>query len=201
MTDIRHYRWRNELGISYNESERRVSEAVRVLYSMGAMSALASVMKRSDLHEVFQKKRSGKQRIPTGFDEPDYLCYLGYITYTITEVYSRYPDVTQVNFVVSEKQNITKKLKAFYSALKDHFTQSESKLGSLLGDLTPGSMETCVPLQAADLLCWHLQRYYAKSFDRVEESRIWLLTKPRDGYTHEWERSELEELARGVGLG
>jgi hypothetical protein len=35
MTDIRSWRWRNRYGISYNESECRVAEAVRVIYSTG----------------------------------------------------------------------------------------------------------------------------------------------------------------------
>jgi hypothetical protein len=54
-TKVRSRAWRNEHGISYHESERRVAEAVRVIYSTGGLDAVASVIKRSDLYEYFPK--------------------------------------------------------------------------------------------------------------------------------------------------
>jgi hypothetical protein len=53
MTDIRSGYWRAKIGMSFNDSENRVAEAVRVIHSTGALDAVASVIKRSVLYEVF----------------------------------------------------------------------------------------------------------------------------------------------------
>jgi hypothetical protein len=48
MTDIRSRAWRDGHGISYNESECRVAEAVRAIDSTGALDAVASVVEQMD---------------------------------------------------------------------------------------------------------------------------------------------------------
>jgi hypothetical protein len=202
MREIRDEEWRNQHGISFNDSENRISEAVRVLYSMGAMSALASVIKRVDLQEVIHSKFKRKKQIPVGLDEPDYLCFLAYASFVLAEVHENYPLATRVNFIVSRKNNVTEHYKDFVETMKQYFEQHQPELSSLVGDLIPASMEDLLPLQAADVLCWHLQRYYAEKGyrDRTIENRGWYLLKERDGHLHTWERSELEEFAVNLGL-
>lgn len=200
MAEIRHHRWRNQHGISFYQAEQRISEAVNTIYSMGKMSALASVINRRDLEQLVQSKVKVKRRLPLGLDEPDYICYIAYIVHTIAQVYKAYPDATRVEFVVAEKQKVSTHLPQFHTDIRNFLADFDPKLETLLGDLIAAPMQSCLPLQMADLLCWHLQRYYAKTFDRTDESRIWKLTKERDGHLHQWERADLEQLAKGLGL-
>jgi hypothetical protein len=198
MKEIRRPEWRAEHGITYNQAEDRISEAVRVLYSTGSMSAVASVIKRQDIQELFHARYKRKKNVPTGLDEPDYFCFVAYASFMLAEVYRRYPEAERVNFIVSKKHIVTQRLQEFYEVMKKYFQQNHPELFPLFGDLLPGDMEIQLPLQAADVLCWHIQKSYAKTFDRVEEGRIALLCNDRDGETHEWERSELETMANNL---
>jgi hypothetical protein len=57
-------------------------------------------------------------------------------------------------------------------------------------------MELQLPLQAADLLCWHIQRYFAKTMDSVDHRRFDKLLYETNGYPDFWEREALEGLAK-----
>jgi Protein of unknown function (DUF3800) len=201
MVDIRSTEWRDKHAIAYSDAEDRVSEAVRVLYSMGAMSALGSVIKRRDLQEVIHSKFKRRNKIPVGLDEPDYFCFIAYAWFVLGEVQKNYPKATKVNFIVSKRQSVTEHYKDFVETMKDWLNnRSYPKLASMVGDLIPASMEDHLPLQAADVLCWHMQRYYTNNFDRGIENRMWSLLKERGGHLHEWDRSDLEEMAIGLKL-
>lgn len=200
MIDIRREEWQQRYKLSSNDAEGRVDEAVRVLYSMGAISAVASVVKRLDLEQVIHSKFKRKKNVPIGLDEPDYLCFNAYAIFTLGEVYRSYPEVERVDFVVSEKAKVSERLKGFYEPLRKWVSENYPELERVLGDLRPGSMEEEIPLQTADVLSWHLQRYYRGGFDRTIENRIWYLMKERDGHKHDWERTDLEGLAAGLGL-
>jgi len=66
------------------------------------------------------------------------------------------------------------------------------------GDFVPGEMKTDIPLQAADLICWHLQCRYRGGFARTGENRMWYLLKGHDGDLHEWSKEELEDFANAL---
>jgi hypothetical protein len=200
MQEMRRGEWRQQHSLSFNDAENRIAQAILVLYSTGSMSALASVIKRRDIQEVFHSKFNRRKQVPIGLDEPDYFCFLAYVSFVLGEVYRKYPAATRVNFVVSRKQRVTHHLKGFYEITKDFFDQRHPELAALLGELIPASMEGELPLQAADLLGWHIQKYFANTFDRLEEGRIAMLVKDRDGYMHQWERAELEDMAKSLGL-
>jgi hypothetical protein len=200
MKEMRRPEWRQQHAITFNDAETRIAQAILVLYGTGSMSALASVINRRDLQDVFHSKFKRKKQVPIGLDEPDYFCFVAYVAFVLGEVYRKYPDATKVNFVVSRKEPVTKRLNSLYKTIKDFFDQDRPYLSRLLGELIPASMEDELPLQAADLLGWHIQKYYANTFDRLEEGRIAMLVKDRDGYMHQWERSELEEMAKNLKI-
>jgi len=52
MKEIRREEWRAEHGISFNDAENRVAEAVRIIYSRGSLSVVASHMRRDHLAHV-----------------------------------------------------------------------------------------------------------------------------------------------------
>jgi hypothetical protein len=109
MTEIRSGVWRKENSISFNDAENRVAEAVRILHGTGSLTAMASVIKRKDLREIVHSLYPSKKKIPRGLDEPDYACYMAYLTIMLIRVHAIYSDATRVNFIVSHKnKQITK---------------------------------------------------------------------------------------------
>ena len=77
---------------------------------------------------------------------------------------------------------------------------SDPAVAALVGCVRIEQMKTCLPLQAADVLCWHLQRYFSGSFNRTEENRMWYLLKERTGFLRRWKRDELESVSRDLEM-
>jgi hypothetical protein len=199
MTDIRSSAWRAENSISFNDAENRVSEAVRILYGSGGLTAMASVIKRKDITEIIHSLYPTKKKIPLGLDEPDYACYMAYLGIMLIRVRAVSPAATLVNFVCSSKnKKITKGLNAIMDVTRAYLMDNWPERAPLLGNLIPASPQLQLPLQSADVLCWHLQRYYSGTFDRTEESRMWYLLKERDGAIHNWEREDLEVFVKAL---
>jgi hypothetical protein len=192
---LKTYEWRQEHGIGLNDAECRIDEAVRVLASMGAMSALGSIIKKGDL-DVFARHFGKKKQIPLGLNEPDYFCFIAYAVLVLGEVYKNYPSAERVNFVVSRKQKITHHLHGFRDDIEEWLKVNYPHLASLIGDLIPASMEEQLPLQAADLLGWHIQRNCANRLDATDYRRLCALVQA-SGTTFEWKRSHLEEMLKG----
>lgn len=133
----------------------------------------------------------------TGIDQPDYLCFLAYGRILLEHVYRKHPEVERVNFVVSQKSGVSEHLKTFHAEMIEYL--KDTSLGKLAGTLLPMPMEDVLPLQVADFLCWHWQRYYASGEDgskmeRADERRMGLLgeTSGRE-FVHT--REHLEELS------
>jgi hypothetical protein len=103
------------------------------------------------------------------------------------------PDATLVNFVCSSKdKKITKGLNSIMDLIREYLVDTRPERAALLGGLITASPQLHLPLQPADVLCWHLQRYYSGTFDRTEENRMWYILKERDGAIHNWKREDLE---------
>jgi len=70
----------------------------------------------------------------------------------------------------------------------------------LVGDLISASMEEQLPLQAAELLGWHLQRNYAKQqLDATDYKRLIALVDT-SGAMFEWESEHLKDLCANAFL-
>jgi hypothetical protein len=192
MNEIRREDWRREQHISDNDTQRRVSEAVLLLSEAGKPDAGSSMILRADLEDVVHQKSKQYRKKPfIGIDEPDYFCFMAYATTVVAHVSVAHPDAKRVDFVVSKKGKITSRLKTFHDELR---TIIDPELKDLIGELIPATMEERLPLQAADVLCWHFQRFYAKTMDTTDERRLGILTTDTAGYPHTWERGELEEF-------
>jgi hypothetical protein len=183
MNQIRRESWRYAHCISYNDAEERVSEAVRILFSSGITSAIGSHMRRDHLKIAMQETLSAVniKRIPFSLRDPDYLCFIAYAMFVLFQVHRRCPDAQRVNFYVSRKKKISQHIGDFHETLK---AQLDPPLDALAGDLYPADMERVLPLQAADVLCWHMQRYFAKTMEPIDEYRLWRLGETK-GILHE----------------
>ena len=73
--------------------------------------------------------------------------------------------------------------------------QKIPEVAELFGECESSTPDKEIALQAADLICWHLQCNYRGNFPRTDENRMWYLLKPRDGDLHEWSKDVLQEFA------
>jgi hypothetical protein len=199
MREIKNEKWRNEHRITLRESEIRISEAAEVVGAFGNIAAIVSSVRRSDFNAVFNRKNRKKRHIPIGLNEPDYLCFVAYAAFMLGQVHRKWPEATKVNFVVSLKHGVSNHIKEFKEAMRD---QLDEDLRNLLGDVFPASMDTMLPLQAADVLMWHIQRCFSMGMDQrkmepCDGGRLGKLLQhgDTDGTIHKWERAELEQMA------
>ena len=82
------------------------------------------------------------------------------------------PEVERVDFVVSKKAKVSEHYREFTDSIRRSLETLAPIAAPLVGDLIPASMQERLPLQAADLLCWHLQRIKSKNAD-AEDQRNW----------------------------
>ena len=201
MTEIRSARWRAKHGISWWDAESRIDEAVRVIASTGSLSFIVSTLERKDLEETIQARFADRGEIlPEALKRPDYLPFLAYAEFTVAQLYRKRSDVSRVNFVAEEKEKVTHHLKHIHA---DLIRLVESPLKGRIGEFKPGRKETVVPLQAADLLCWHIQRYYVAaskagtSLPRLEptDNRRFDKLMRTTGYRHNYTSEDLRYMA------
>ena len=194
MSELRNEKWRDSLGITHLDSQDRVDEAVRLLSHAGCLSIVASVINRSDLASIIHSRYKRKKDIPIYLVEPDYFCFLGYSVYTVVGVHKKYPNAEKVNFVVSRKQNVTHHLHQAHIDARNWLEDAYPQLKGMMGEIIPACMENRLPLQCADVICWHQQRHYAKTAHRADYKRLMRLGDI-DGHTHQWELKDLWGIA------
>ena len=168
--------------------------------SFGNIAVLASSIRRSQLKEIFQRRYKKARQVPLGIDQPDYLCFLAYAMLTLTQVWNKWPEAEKPNFVASKKRDVTHHVGEFKEELQKIL---DPPLNGLVGELIPASLENLLPLQSADVLLWHIQRYYAagrdqyrmKPVDRMRAAQL-IHDGNMDGTVYAWEKPDLERTAQ-----
>jgi hypothetical protein len=158
MTDIRSPQWRAKYGLSRLQADDRVDEAFNLLDTMPTFYPVGICVNAGHLRDKFaSSKVVAATGAPRPF-EPDYLCFLGYAFVVLSYVRANHPEAKRVDFVIERKQHVTRYVREFHSQLALCLQAlREPSLSSLVGELLPGGKEV-VPLQAADVLCWHSAR-------------------------------------------
>jgi hypothetical protein len=73
-------------------------------------------------------------------------------------IHVKYPDTEKVDFIVERKEGVFEKIKQFYEGLGDSIARiGHPELVKYMGELIPAGKDR-VPVQAADMLCWHASR-------------------------------------------
>ncbi len=195
MTEIRDGEWQQAHGLSLQDANERISEAVRVIRSTGGISFVTSEMVKKDLKEVVQPAlRRIDERIIPGVDVADYMCFLAFAEFTIAELHANRPEVERVNFFVSKKQKVTHHIRRFHEDLRQQMPEPYKKL---VGDLYPGDMVLVLPLQAADVLCWYSQRILSERDDAEDRRQIRKIGQTT-GYRHVYTREDMEQFAANL---
>jgi hypothetical protein len=81
----------------------------------------------------------------------------------VAGICGKYEDAEQVDFVVSKKQVVTHYIQEAHKDLGGWLGRRHPTLAGRMGDIIPASMDKRMPLQAADMLCWHLQRHFRQN--------------------------------------
>ena len=184
-------------GLSSRQADERIAEAVRIVSSLGSLYLVSSMLEVPHFAAQFASARLIKRVEPqpaVGEFKPDYLPFLGFAIVVLQYVSHAHPEAQQVKFVVEHKQGVTPLIEDFYQGLQRNLANSGLKhLIPLIGELVPASKD-CIPLQAADLFCWHLQRVNSARCDEIDRTRCRKLMQ-RPGSLHRWTREEIEGMA------
>jgi hypothetical protein len=199
MTDLRSPAWRAKNGIDEDDVEARIDAAVDIVSKTKGLFAVRATVDGSH----FETHASGlrfrlddPRRAPADFvvDYPSFHAYV----YLVLSVFSFYPKAAKVNFVIEKKREVFPAMHDFHQGLRKSFLDiGLPRFADLVGELIPGDKKR-IPLQVADVLCWHTQRLYSSRvnpstvFSAVDSRRFAKLTRVGTGQT--WERQWIEEL-------
>jgi hypothetical protein len=191
MTDIRSREWRETYDLSITDAERRVDEAFRIFKSTGRLHPITSQVSL----EAHKKHLSSLTIGPTDPVEPDYMCFIWYAQIVIDWVSAYYPEADKIDFVVEQGDKaILRSITEFHGILRGSLEQDGRKAhADLVGDLIPGGKDR-VPLQAADVMCWHERRRCAGMLSRSDHLRYDVLTRMK-GKRHRHSDADVEALA------
>jgi hypothetical protein len=203
MTELRSRSWREKHGITEEDAENRIDAAVDVISRTRGMFAVRS--SRDDTHFSNQAaglrfKLNDPKRGPVDF-VADYPSFHGYL-YLVLAVCSAYPTAEKVDFVLEKKKEVFAAMHDFHEGLRESFMNvGLPRFAEIIGDLLPNDKKK-IPLQAADLLCWHTQRKFAHArnpaitFSEVDALRLSKLARLGTGHT--WPREMAKELCSGL---
>jgi hypothetical protein len=160
MTDIRSPKWRTQHGLADQDASSRVDRAVNAIGVADFLIPLGLKVSGADIREAFAgaKVRPASGQRKTSAFEPDYLCFLGYAMLALFYVANEHPECEKLDFLVERNGKITDYIRDFHDSLGENFTAlGRPDLARLVGELLPVGKDR-IPVQAADVLCWHTAR-------------------------------------------
>lgn len=180
MTEIRRPEWRAQYGLSHLQAEDRVDEAFALIDNMATLYPVCINIDAADWRDKFSKRRVLVPKRKHEPFRPDYMGFIGFAWYLLQYVAKHHPEAEKVDFIVERNGHITKYIQEFHAQLAAMFRFLElPNVAELVGELLPAGKER-VPLQAADVLCWHTARAKSKTMDATDARRYQLLAK-REG--------------------
>ena len=160
MTEIRDPVWCEEHGITPLQAQEKMDTAAILINQMGSLcpvtvNADAGVFR--DAHGTKKIFKNAGERKPARF-LIDHYCFNAYLFAVLSYVHSEYPEAEKVDFLVERKDGVFEKLKQFYAGFAESLNYiGRPELVKYLGELTAVGKER-PPVQAADMLCWHVSR-------------------------------------------
>ena len=193
MTDIRSSRWREEHGLTESDADMRVDAAIDVIDRVPALFPIGMSVDAGVVRDSLSGMRVVHPRGGSAPLDPDYVCFMGYSYLALLYVAKTYPDAEKVDFIIERNGRITKFIQAFHSGLaKSLAALGLPEASKLVGDLIPAGKER-VPLQAADVLCWHTARS-RETMDELDNKRYGRLAQ-RLGMKMGLDADQIKELA------
>jgi len=176
MTDIRDKDWCEEYGLTRKQADHRVREAFGVISEVPSLTPIGSSLNAGHLLDTFTKKVKLESGALKKF-APDYLAFASYVYLVLLFCHARRPEAEKVDFIVEKNGEITDHIQQFYRDVPRSLTNLNlPHLVPMLGELIPAGKD-CVPLQAADVLCWYTQRFGNKALDDKNVRRYKVIGK------------------------
>jgi hypothetical protein len=192
MTEIRSPKFLAAWNLDQVDADRRVDEAFKVISEWPSLTPVGMTVDSAHLYDNYTDKvllTSGAKKKFV----PDYLAFTSYAYAAILFCQQFRPDMERVDFVVERNGELTDHIKDFYVGMATACeANGHPELIQFLGDLIPAGKDR-VPLQAADVLCWHTQRYEKGTLDAKAIEQFSDIAK-REGVRFEYNASILAEL-------
>lgn len=183
MAESRSRRWRKLYGLTDLQAEDRTDEAVRLIATSGHLYPVIAKLDGGHFRRAFKNDRIVMSRRQPGSYamEPDHAAFMAFVCLALEHVEHSFPDADKVDFVVERKSRVTQHIPQVLEATGRMLsTLGHGSRARLIGDLIPAGKER-VPLQAADVLLWHLRRYEANHHNDLDTRR---LAEMMDGRRH-----------------
>jgi hypothetical protein len=198
MSEIWNAKWQEKHGLKGRDAYWTVEEAVTVIYGMGSLYPITAGVSDREFQTILVeplRKIGGFGEI---LEEPDYLCYVAFANIVLRYVYEVFPHATRVDFLAEESQRTSGKMSHFHSHLLETL-EPFPEVHHLIGTMTPKG-KLSIPLQAADTLCWFVQRAQAGPLSRADRRRFIMMTR-RPGYPYQHSVEDLQELSNRLEAG
>ncbi len=161
MTDIRDPEWLKGHGITWDQAQDKLDKAVIVINQMGSLHPVTT----SASGGAFLDAHGTKKIMQTAAGAKasrflvDHFAFKTYVFTVLHYVHLNYPETEKVDFIVERKEGVFEKLKQFYEAFEEGLKHvHRPELIKYLGELNWAGKDR-VPVQAADMLCWHASHF------------------------------------------
>jgi hypothetical protein len=202
MTDIRSPRWRDQYGISKLDADDRIDSAIHLIDTMASLYPIGIRVDAGFLRDRFAniKVKTPRPNAKASAFEPDFTCFLFYSWIALNYLKLFHPDAEKLDFVVERNGAVTKHIQDFHSTLAENLgALGDASLADLVGEIVPGGKDR-VPLQAADVLCWHTARaQHPETMDSADRRRYSILAH-REGTYQEFTHEQISQMAKSLGV-
>jgi hypothetical protein len=199
MVDIRSAGWRQKHGITRVQADEKVRRAVDIIADTDFIAGYITQVSEQVYLGALKILDDAGVRSKKNHNRIDYICFIAYSLALVTKIANEMPDVRKIIFAISKKQTVSHHLShGLYDAMVDELRILSPKLGELFGEVLPLDMEHHMPLQAADVLCWHLQRTAKVDEQDSEVRRNMAVLQQKELYAIDVPDSALITLAKNL---
>ena len=162
MVDIRSESWRIRNGLTRAEADEKVRRAITIIAQSDYIDGYCTHVSEHAYNKLLYVMESNDSAMAAK-SRVDYLCFGAYAGVLIKKLAGEHLDLQKVIFSISRKKGVSHHLEhSFHDAIQEMLEQRHPDKASFLGDVLALNMPDHMPLQAADVLCWHLQRRFNK---------------------------------------
>lgn len=198
MTDMRSKHWREEQGLLVEDADKRVDEAVAVIEAADFLFPIGLEVSGANMCDAFATIKVMSAKRKSAAFEPDFLCFLGYAMMALDYVSREHQDCEKLDFIVEQNGKITDYIKDFHTGLSGIFAElGRPDLARLVGELLSVPKDR-IPVQAADVLCWHTARSRNLSAMDSADCRRYEKLARKNGWLETLSRDTVQELANNL---